>query len=412
MMTPTLKIKISAILSGCLLPWFAFAQSVHQFKYRADIANIDSSGVYKIELQPDFIAKSVKGELYDIRIDDETGKFVAYSIITNPLDKVKPVFVDFPEVKPNTASDSATIYIAENKGKTRISELWLQLKNTAVSRLANLSGSDDLQHWFAIREDIRLQDGGESENTEFDQVLNFPASDYRYFRVTIRNKNKDMVKVIRSGIYVSDEAGLNKMMLSPLPAVRLSSRGESKQTSYFVELGDSYLVNQLHLDVSSPKYYNRRISIYDVGNNINQALIDTRISSSGSNYFIISAKTNKLRVDIVNGDDNPLIIKDIRAYQQKQFAVSYLEKRHHYALLAGDSTANEVSYDLSFMHSEPLSQFSLISHSAVYENPAFGARHFAVKRDYTLLIWVSIAVVLLILGLLTWRMVKEITPKP
>jgi Protein of unknown function (DUF3999) len=398
--------SLSVLLFVCA---FASGQG-KEFKYCAAIQKIDSSGVYKIELQPGFIAKG--SGLYDIRVMDETGKFVAYTIVTNPSDKLKPVFIDFPEVKQVAGTDTATVYIAENKNRNKIDQLWLRLKNMAVSRTASLSGSDDLQHWFAIEEDIQLQDATSGGDTEYEQMLSFPQSNYRYFRIHISNKNKDLINILRSGIYISDYAGYETpFKLTPLPPVKLSMKNNAKQTSYLISMDDKYTVDELHIEISSPKYYNRRISVYNVSNKTEQHLVDDILSSSGQGYVNISAKTNKLRIDIINGDDKPLVIKNITALYLNQFAVSYLEKGHKYSLLVGDSAASEVSYDLTFLHSKPMSQFPVISHSQVENNPAYGKLVFKVSKDYTQLIWISIAIVLILLSLLTWRMVKELNAK-
>lgn len=389
---------------GILQAW-----SQSNYRYKADVAKIDSSGVYKIELKPDFLSKSISKNLYDIRVVDENRKFVAYTIVSNPSDKARPIFVDFPEVKQGSNSDTVTYYIAENKDKIKVNQLWLKLKNTAVSRLADISGSEDQQHWFAIKENIQLQDAGTGNDADYEQMLSFPTSDYRYFKVRIGNKNKDFVKITGSGIYLDNTAG--NLQYVPLPPVNLTSKTVNKQTSYYVDLNGNYIINNLKIDVSSPKYYNRHITIYDARNRGEEMLYDDSISSSAPKAITFSAKTNKLRIDIVNGDDNPLIIKNISAFQLQDFAVCYLDKGHNYYLLAGDTAANEVSYDLSFVHSKPMSQFPVISHSAVYKNPAYSTSKVAAKGRFTLLLWVVIGAVLILLSLLTWKMVKEINSR-
>lgn len=394
-----------------ILLWICEALPVSSqtaYPYRADITKIDSSGVYKIELKPEFLSKSINKSLYDIRIVDESGKFVAYTIVSNPSDKAKSVFTDFPEVKQGSNGDSVTYYIAENKKKIKVNQLWLKLKNTAVNRLADISGSDDLQHWFAIKENIQLQDADSGNNADYEQMLSFPTSDYHYLKIRIGNKNKDFVKITRSGVYLDSAANLHYV---PLPPVMLTSKTAHKQTSYYAVLNGNYIINSLKIDISSPKYFSRRISIYDVGNKGEEMLYDDSISSSTARTISFSAKTGRLRIDIINGDDNPLIIKNISAFQLQDFAVCYLEKGHNYYLLAGDTAANEVSYDLSFVHSKPTSQFTVIRHSDVYKNPAYSTSKAESKSRFTLLLWVAIGVVLILLSLLTWKMVKEISSR-
>jgi len=360
-------------------------------------------------LKPDFLSKSASKSLYDIRVVDGNGKFVAYAIVSNPFDKVKPVFVDFPEVKQNSNNDTVTYYIAENKDKIKVNQLWFKLKNTAVNRLADISGSDDQQHWFAIKENIQLQDAGTGNDSDYEQMLSFPTSDYRYFKIRIGNKNKDFVKITRSGVYqeyiIKD---LRTVYYVQLPPIKLATKPANKQTSYYMDFNGSYIINRLKIDVSSPKYYNRHITIYDVGNKGEEMLYDDTISSADTKDIVFSVKTNRLRIDIVNGDDNPLVIKTASAFQLQNFAVCYLEKGHNYYLLAGDTAANEVSYDLSFVHSKPISQFPVIRHSDVYKNPAYSTSKVAEKGRFTLLLWIAIGAVLILLSLLTWKMVKEI----
>ncbi|MBV8389802.1 MAG: DUF3999 family protein [Mucilaginibacter sp.] len=400
-----IRIAFTLLLASSILP----AWSQGGYHYRADIQKIDSSGVYKVELKPEFLSKSTSKGLYDIRMVDERGKFVAYTIISNPTDKLKPAFIDFPEVKQNSDNDSATYYIAENKDKIKISQLWLKLKNTAVNRLTDISGSDDLQHWFAIKENIQLQDAGANENADYEQMLSFPTSDYRYLKIRISNKNKDFVKITRSGVYLDNTAG--NIHYVQLPPIKLTSKTANKQTSYYADLGGKYVINSLKMDISSPQYYTRHITIYDEGNKTDEMLYDDSISSGSHKEVSFSAKTDKLRIDIANGDDNPLVIKSISVFQLQNFAVSYLEKEHTYYVLTGDTAANEVSYDLSFVHSKPLSEFPVIAHSAVYKNPAYAMPNVGKKKSFTLLLWVAIGTVLILLSLLTWKMVKEISAR-
>jgi len=402
--------KIFLAITGLMLSFSVGHAQVNKFKYKANVSDVTTSGVYKIELDQAFTAKSTSRGLYDVRLVDETGKFVAYGISHILIAETKPVFVEFPEVKQNTANDTATVYIAKYDGKPAIGKLWLKLKNTTTSRLLSLSGSDDLRHWYAIKEDVQLQSAdSDNENTEYEQMLSFPVINYHYFRVIISNNKKDFVKVTHMGEYVADSIPL--IEYEPAPPIKLTRKDGYKLTSYFVDWDNSYLIDAIHIDVDSPQYYRRRITIYDVGNKGETKLYETTISSSLDNSIYLSMKTNRLRIDVQNGDDNPIKFAGMTASSLRNFAVAYLAKGHRYYLLTGDSSAKEVSYDLTFMNSKPMLQFLPIGHSAVYKNPAYGKLVVKVSRDYTQLIWISIAAVLILLSLLTWRMVRELGAK-
>lgn len=376
----------------------------NKFRYRADVPTIDSTGVYKIWLDPKFVADCAGRGLLDIRLMDENGNFTAFSVMEALPEENRVSFTTFPEINQGDTNNAKTVFIANAASVGRINKLWLTFKNTAVSRQASLSGSDDLKHWFAIKEDIDLQGANDGKNSEYEYALNFPTSKYRYYKIEINNKKKDPIKIVRSGIYTSSA----ERMVRPIATFKTDVRPGKKQTSYFVDLSENYYISGLRLNITSLKYYDIAISIYDIGHQLEELLYSGQISSSGTDIVPCVGKTNRLRLEIINGDDKALDIKDITAFDLKRYAIAYLEKGHKYYLLTGNAAAQAPSYDLSFLHSKPITEFPVIRHSQVYKNPVFGVAAIPVVRNYTPYIWAAIVAVLAILGLLTWKMVKEL----
>jgi len=404
------KIKLTiALLAVFMLKGMPLFAQENAFKYKAAVQKIDSAGVYKIELSPDIIAKSNEA-LNDIRLMDSTGGFVAYALSSNIAVEKQDNFVVFPGMDAGT--DTATVYIAENSNKISIDELWLKLKNTEVSRTVNIAGSDDLKQWFAIKEDIDLQDAGSAGGPDYEQSLNFPISNYRYFKIQVYGKNKTPVKILQAGIYTEN---LNKPQFTALPTVKFNISDTNKISRVYIHLDEPYRVNKLHLLITGPKYYSRRVVVYSGDQNLDEInanqLCDTVISSAGTQEILLSAKNTLLRVDIYNGDDNPLHIGSIDAYGLKQYAVSYLESGHNYYILSGDSAAKQVNYDLSFLKYRAFNLLPVISHAAVNKNTAYFAETGIVKHNFTPLLWAAIVLVLLLLSFLTLKMLREIKPK-
>ncbi len=408
MMSVNRKIK-SGIVFAIALSLLCLGTSAQQnkFRYRADVTTIDSTGVYKIWLDPKFVADCASRGLLDIRLTDENGNFTAFSVMEALPEENRVSFTPFPEIKQDDANSTKTVFIADATSAGRINKLWLTFKNTAVSRQANLSGSDDLKHWFAIKEDIDLQGADDGKNPEYEYALNFPTSKYRYYKVAINNKKRDPIKIVRSGIYTSSA----ERMVRPIATFKAAIMPGKKQTSYVMDLSDDYYMSGLRLNIASPKYYDRTISIYDVGHQPEELLYSGQISSSGADMVPCVGKTSRLRLEIINGDDKALDIRDITAFDLKRYAIAYLEKGHKYYILTGNATAQVPSYDLSFLHSKPMTEFPVIRHSAIYKNPVFGVAIIPVARNYTPYIWAALVAVLIVLGLLTWRMVKELNTK-
>lgn len=377
------------------------------FAYRTDVQQIDSSGVYRIVLKPELIAKSRAG-LADIRLVDNSGKTQAYALSGTVPAGEADKFIVFPEVKTNTTTDTATVFVAENKNRLNVSELYLKLKKTDVYRAVALSGSDDLVKWFAIEENIPLKQAGAGNETDYEQPVDLPTSDYRYFKIEISGKSKTPVNVLQAGIYT---ANLNKPVYTALPPLKFSSKDTGKISSIYLDLNEAYQINKLHFTIVSPKYYDRRIRVYAIDKKSAGGefeLADTMLSSSGSQDVLISAKTTRLRVEIYNKDDNPLKIKSIAALQLKQFLVCYLETGHNYHLLTGNTSATKDDYDLSFLNGRVYNQLPGIGHSAVYDNPERSTIRPLIEKNYSLWLWAVIIVALLLLSFLTLKMVREI----
>jgi hypothetical protein len=407
-MMRSLKIKlIFLIICTFMFKSAALWAQAGTYKYRSDIQKIDSGRIYKIELSPELIAKSLSS-LNDIHVFDNTGKSVAYALGSNLSAGSQNSFIEFPLVNPNPEPDTTTSYIAENTNRLSIDQLWIGMKNTSVNRTVNLSGSDDLKTWFAIKEDIQLQDAGYSDKPDYEQSFSFPTSNYHYFRIQVNGKNKTSVKVLRSGIYITNS---NKPEFTALPPVKFNSKDTAKKTSVFIRLDEPYQVNKLHLNITDPKYYSRRVVVYTSNEkftDVSNQICDTTISSSGTQDITLIAKTRYIRVDIFNGDDNPLKIKAITAWQLKQYIISYLAGGHDYYVFTGDPSANKADYDLSFLKFCSIDQLPVIATLAVYKNKTPATGKPVVRRDYTLFIWVSMIAVLILLGFLTLKMTREI----
>jgi hypothetical protein len=375
-------------------------------RYKGNVQKVDSGGVYRIELSPDLIAKS-NDSLSDIRLTDSDGKNIA-CVLSNKL-KLQNTnnFIVFPGVAQSIAADTGVYYIAENKNTLDISQLWLKLKKTAVNRTVSLSGSDDLKNWFAIEEDIPLQQAGGGSGADYLQSLVFPTSNYRYFKIQVDGKNKTPVKILQAGIYTTS---LNKPVYIQLPPLKFKLGEEGKRTRIFIHSSQPYLVNKLHFDISDPKYYNRRIVIYAItGKDADDKLMDTVISSGGTQDVIITTKEKQIGVDIYNGDDSPLTIKGITQFQTKLYAVCYLDGGHDYKIYTGDPQAKPADYDLSFLNNRAYNQLPGITHMALHKNPAYVILPHPEKNDdNSMWLWTALIVGLLVLSLLTLKMVREI----
>ncbi|WP_157543970.1 DUF3999 family protein [Mucilaginibacter paludis] len=384
-----------------------FAQQ--NFKYRAALPKTDSDGFYQISLLPPLVARA-QNNLADLRIVDGAGKFVPY-IFGNRLPvKNEASFAAFPEVKLSPQPDTATVFIADNQAHQTISELYLKLRNADVKRSVSLSGSDDLKHWYAIKENIGLTGAGSNTSGTYEQQLNFPSSTYRYFKIQISHQNKQPVAILQAGIYRQQQTVASVYEQLPAPMLsQLDSAGSSYVTLRFAE---AYQVNKLHLNLLGIKYYRRPVNIYQVINGVHGLIAETEINSSRLPELYFSAKSQMLELQIVNGDNPALEVKGIVAYQSEQSLISYLKKGQSYYVLAGNEKATSPQYDLQFFTDSLQRSIKSIKPGAVTANPQYQNQSVPVaERTSPWLIWLAIAAVVAVLGLLTFKMMKEVNQR-
>jgi hypothetical protein len=397
--------KTKAAFLALLLGGLAFSASAQEnFKYRAALPKINASGFYRITLQPALVAKS-NADLSDVRVIDTAGKFVPYvSAGKIPPQASDLQFTMLPEAEDLSKTDTVAALVVENVSNGPINQLWIKLKNTAVKRTINISGSDDRRRWFAIEEEVALQEANTGGDDTYLQSLSLPASNYRYLKISVNGKHKAPIKFLAAGIYTS-RSNTNRYFV--IPNVSFAKKDSDKVTYITIKLNDQYLVDRINLIIAGPKYYKRDVSVYKADKQGSDLLSTTELNSANSEGIFLSAKTNRLELRIANNDNLPLNITGITLWQAGQYITAYLEAGQTYKLLTGDNKATSPEYDLKFFTDSIHNAVSEISHGQVLKNAAYSILPTVVKKDYTLVIWVSITVALALLSFLTFKMVGD-----
>ncbi len=377
------------------------------FQYQALSGKIDITGFYKISLLPGFISKS-KDDLSDVRLVGPDDRFVPYVFDNNLPQVEKEKFIGFRQVTDTLTSDTSNSFVIESSEKKPITALWVKLKNTAVTRLINLSGSDDLKKWYAIEENIPLQQSSQSNDGSYFQSLSFPASNYRYLKLLVNNRNKAPLKFLAAGEYIS--ASTSSPLYWPISFRTAAKKTVNKRTYVTLQLKENYLINRIHISISNPHYYKRELSIYQMDSLGRHLIATAELNSNNQDDIILSAKTSGLELQIENGDNQPLTIDDVKIYQAGRYIISHLEKGKMYRLLTGDTAAKAPEYDLRFF-TDSIRNIQSTDFSPPTRNKAYSDSLKAPMSSRSLIIWSAIITVLILLSLLTWKMINELNRK-
>lgn len=387
----------------------AFAQRA---KYKAELPVPAIASFYTIVLPPQILAKANAG-LSDIRIIDAAGKPVPYLFgVMLPKGSNKEEFVPFKEISAGAQPDTVTTFMVKNATEsTSISQLVLKLRNMDVDRMVDLTGSDDLKKWYAIKEDIVLQKTGEGAytNGSYEQMLNFPASNYHYFRIKVQKQRRDAVAILQAGIYMSQM--VEKAAYQQLDGTKFNQKDSAKTSHIFITLADNYPVNQLWLAFTGAKFYKRTIRLYEVNGHYRNLIATAFVSSAEEPLLNFAAKTDLLEVEIDNEDNPPLTVTKVQALQLQQSLIAWLDGGKNYRLLFADSAAITPNYDLSFFADSVSGRgfTKTLTPGQVKENQLQQAMPVVKGKGIPAwAIWVAIAIVLALLAFLTFKMTREV----
>ena len=384
----------------------ALAQQSYQ--YMSQLPTPKTSDFHVIDLNEHILAHS-NADLSDIRLMDAKGKIVPYIFGNDlPAGGIQQ-FVVFKHIVTEKKDTATTFVVEKDLHVTAISQLLLKLRNTAVERTADFAGSDDLKNWYAITENIVLQKAEESAGAAgvYEQLLSFPSSNFKYFRIRINNKRRDPVAILQAGIYGLQR--VDKPVYKSLQDLRFRQKDSGAVSYVYVKQGDDYPVNELHLIIAGSKYYKRGIRVYEAQGRYRNLLKESSISSGSDNVFRFSAKTRAFELEIDNGDNPPLAVTGVAASMLAQSLIAYLDKSSNYRLVFGDSTAITPSYDLKFFTDSLERKMPHLSPGKVQSNGPYLPKHEAAAKTIPAwIIWLAIGAVLALLIYLTVKMTGEV----
>lgn len=400
-----------AIFLFFIMPQLAFTQ---QFKYGAELNKVDTNGFYEIIITP-AISRYLLQDFSDIRIADGSNRWVPHILQQSDVMLVENLFTPFPIVQ-NTVNDSGkNLLVIENIKKEGINHLKLLLKNTAVSRLALLSGSNNQQDWYIIDDNISINKSNETIKDEYMQEINFPLVKYRYLKLVIDNDRNEPLLISQAGFY--SEPSNKKTIVNQVNPAPLFLQKDSIHYSYIlVKQADSYQFDKISIETSGTRYYNRTVQICLQEFDKNKIPKPGRvignfklISDSTRSFYLTRTKAPSFYIIIKNGDSPPLKIESIRTTLQNVALVSYLEKGKGYRLLLGDSLASFADYDLQTFK-DSIGAKRILKYGDIFMN---STKDFSKKsQNKNWWIWPTIILAGLVLSFLTYRLTGDMKKQP
>lgn len=401
--------KVLCFLTTCWL--FSPAIRAQSFRFRADVDSVQQSGYYQILLPPNVVGR-LNDNLTDVRIYDNRDHEIPYLLTRQQPTQTAP-FTDYQIVSKQITPDVATTLVVRKPGNARINSLGIVLKNTNVTKQARLSGSTDAQTWYAIDDAIRLGPSPTGLTTTDTKLLHFPLSDYAYYRLEITDSASAPLNILRVGNYTATAL---TGTYSPIPGIIVSQRDSSDKHSYIhLTRSSPARFDKLLVIVPSSTPYRRRAEVGQfITHKSKRGRLNSRfetirefiVSSADNNVVYLSGlKAQDLYIIIANDDSPPLAVRDVRAYQLTTYLLANLTAGQAYHLSFSADNLPAPAYDLTpFRTNQPANPPVIgVDRVAAY----IGDYNGVVFRANSQLIWLALGVVLLGLGFLSYRMLRD-----
>lgn len=433
-MNRRLSLTVISIMAG------AISMCAQHFRWEVPVDPVPVPGYTRILLQPE-VASETRDPFLDVRIYDSDSTEIPFLGVYDPVVKEREWFMEYPIVDKSDQPANCWITVKNPlHASDKLNHLVLEVNNASASRKMTLTGSYDNQNWYAVKDEFTTTyyetPGGGMEVTTNLIRFDFPYSDYAYYRFTFDNWSawwKDYqapVFVVRAGILVNVNAEPVQDNYIKLPGVTVT-QNENKQlkmTQVDILFADSQLVDVLRFNFSTTNpagRFQRGARLYelsvDTGPAGNDAPKETLlssavISSGGFNEFAVRAKVKHLVLRIANEDDQPVSVDSVHALQVKHYLLAYLQPSEHYFLRYGNDSILHASYDLRYLEDSLATRETPVvgtgPKTRLPELPApvqpSGVNSFFADSR---VIWASMTLVVLLLGLMSVKMLREMRRK-
>jgi hypothetical protein len=394
-----------------------FSVANAQFTKQAALDKTADAGFYKVGLGPDVMVAAAE-DLRDIRIIDDKGRQVPFIVRPSETVNITGEFLSFPILSngPDTAGNS--VVIVDNAVRASINYLDLSIKNTAVKRTLDISGSDDLNNWYAIQQNTAMEPGVGAASDKYVQLLRFPLSNYRYIKLLIANDRKDPVNITKAGISRNRITSVpDYMNRNPQPHFRQKDSADGN-TYILIDQEKTYPVSEVLLKLSGRKFFEREVSIFSrpdstgVWTLLTASVLSSRSLTASDTLLEVPVPNSKfphLLLRLSNGDNPPLKLTALILQHRRQNLIAWLEKEQEYKLVFGDSSALSPVYDLrSFEDSIP-SQISSLNYRRIVDKT--NVEPSAATASSRKWLWPVIIACVALLAILSVRLLGDMKNK-
>ena len=419
----------------------AYAQ-LNTYDYQRRI-NAASEGWYRIPLPADVLARTRSG-MNDLRIyhlQEKDTVEIAY-LHQSLGDKRTETAVPSELIKHSHTEAGYSFITLKFPSKKLVNEIALDVTENNFDKWVKVQGSTDNRNWTTIRERARIV-GFDNEEADYKYTkLKFAPVAYTYFRLVMNDEWSDPITVTAAHAFqVQTDAGRYEEL-----KIEKESAKENRQlkvTEIYLDLAYEYPIDHLSIESKSKKDFYRNINVYRYngvqrtkhGSIDRWELVSTGIFSSYGDYSAYAGhsakkdsmndvhypatllsfygnRTGRLKIEIVNKDDQPVEIGNIELFGETKQLVSKLPAGD-LVLAFGKERCAAPEYDLVYFRQNipakvevaSLGEEKRITAAPEKKKEEQEAKEPLIKEKIWL--WVAMGVVLLLIIVFSINMLKK-----
>ncbi|MGV3541307.1 MAG: hypothetical protein ACO1OQ_15935 [Rufibacter sp.] len=397
-------------------PFWANGQD---FAFKTQVEPVPKAGYYRILLPPK-VTGHLQPAANDLRLYDSNGQEVPYLLQTSQPLQYRTLFKPYQILRYTRKPGGMSELLIHNPGQRAINNIILVIGNADVRKVVALSGSDDQQNWFVLKEQDVLFAIQNTNATAEVKILDFPLSNYRYFRLQLNDSTSAPLNILKAGYYDTyPEEG----KYSRIPVASFSRLDSAKTTYLRLNFGQPMYPERLVLHISAPHLYRRSATVVLGQQKVperrrrkrrhrlrEEAIAIPLVLSSNApaTVDLPAHRVEHITIQIINADNPPLTIDSLQVLQLNRYLVAELEPDKTYEIRFGNKEAKAPEYDLHFFQDSIPKGGPVVQ---VQQVMPLQKKTTGKTRGSKALIWAALAVVALGLAFMTRQLLRDMDRK-
>ncbi|MBB1139817.1 hypothetical protein [Myroides sp. WP-1] len=319
--------------------------------YQAQLAPVMESGYYNIELDNRLVgcAKDNFSNLRIVQQDTADTMEIPYFIRAVQPSSKETKMIDYP-IFQRIEKDSINRFVVHNPEKREIKDFYVTINKADVVITASVRGSNNGEDWFSVKQKQPIYTDQTSSGGEATLFIGMPEGHYPYYEIELVNNQATPLKLNKVSTVVDTHTyGQFSPILLQYDAKLTQQKNKTTLVS-FIRQPQYYKLNKVSVAIDNPQDYYRKAMLRD---SITKVAIPLTLSSKGSNEFIVEhVVVQNPYIEIYNGNNPPIVIKDVVLSALTRFATAYLHAGKTYDVIVNNEITEIPEYDIQHFKNE------------------------------------------------------------